>query len=126
MSFQAKIEVGRCLALTDAVWSLVTRIFTEYLSAERGSAGGQMLASLTADHLLPCLLRLTAHSTVFAQLPNDAGDGQGDQPSGLLGKFSNAVFHRLQSDRILFPTAVPAVSGENAAVNMYVEIIPTY
>uniref|UniRef100_A0A0R3SDM4 Nucleoporin NUP188-like protein n=2 Tax=Hymenolepis diminuta TaxID=6216 RepID=A0A0R3SDM4_HYMDI len=91
----AKVEPARCLALTELNWSLVTRIFTESLSGERETPVSQILITLSADLLLPCLLRLTAHSAAFA-----------DSSNGIVGRLSGDVFRCLRNDRILCPSAV--------------------
>uniref|UniRef100_A0A5K3FJE9 BEACH domain-containing protein n=1 Tax=Mesocestoides corti TaxID=53468 RepID=A0A5K3FJE9_MESCO len=113
-----KIEPVRCLVLTDVVWGLVTRVFTEYLSAERETPVGQLLAMLAADHLLPCLIRLTASSAAYALTPST----DGDQVAELFNKLSNSVFRRLLVDRILLPAAVPA----NAASSQLAQQVGTY
>ncbi|KAL5105586.1 hypothetical protein TcWFU_009681 [Taenia crassiceps] len=100
----ARIESSRCLAITELVWTLVTRIFTESLSGERETPLGDVLTTLSADCLLPCLLRLTAHSVTFV-LPSGT-------ECDLVHGFSNSVFRHLQADRILLPSAVPRSQGE--------------
>ncbi|VDM35191.1 unnamed protein product [Hydatigera taeniaeformis] len=94
----ARIEPARCLTITELLWTLVTRIFTESLSGERETPLGDLLATLSADRLLPCLIRLTAHSLTFV-LPSGT-------ECDLVHEFSSGVFRYLQDDRILFPSAV--------------------
>lgn len=108
--------MGRCLCLTDAAWSLVTNIFTDNLSVERCSPGGQLLISLAAEHLLPCLIRLTDHSSVYARASTTTLTTEANETDALLNKFSNAVFRRLQADRILFPTIVPSLLDRSQSV----------
>lgn len=76
-------------------WTLVTSIFAESLSGERETPIDQTLTTLSADHLLPCLLRLTAHSVTFT-----------DSDNGIVYRLSGGVFRYLQSDRILCPSVV--------------------
>uniref|UniRef100_A0A0R3TQB4 NopRA1 domain-containing protein n=1 Tax=Rodentolepis nana TaxID=102285 RepID=A0A0R3TQB4_RODNA len=80
--------------LTQLVWPLVTRIFTESLSGERETPVSQILTTLSADLLLPTLLRLTAHSAAFA-----------DSSNLILCRLTGDVFRCLQNDRILCPSA---------------------
>ena len=89
-----KIEPIRCLAITELLWGLLTRIFTESLSGERETPLGRKLTSMSADHLLFCLLRLTAHSAMCVS------------DSNLIHKLSNGVFRCLQEDRIICPSVV--------------------
>ncbi|KAM7542768.1 hypothetical protein Aperf_G00000000453 [Anoplocephala perfoliata] len=87
------IEPARCLALTELAWTLVTSVFTESLSGERETSIGQTLTTLPVDHLLPCLLRLTAHSVALV-----------DSDNGIVYQLSGSVFSYLQNDRILCPS----------------------
>ncbi|VDK36546.1 unnamed protein product [Taenia asiatica] len=99
----ARIEPARCLAITESIWTLVTRIFTESLSEERETPLGDLLTTLSADCLLPCLLRLTAHSVTLELSTGTECD--------LIHGFSNGVFRYLQADRILLPSAVLLSQG---------------
>ncbi|KAL5963770.1 hypothetical protein TSMEX_008502 [Taenia solium] len=99
-----RIEPARCLAITESIWTLVTRIFTESLSGERETPLGDLLTTLSADCLLPCLLRLTAHSVTLELSSGTECD--------LIHGFSNGVFRYLQADRILLPSAVLLSQGD--------------
>lgn len=62
------------------------------------------MTTLSADYLLPCLLRLTAHSVTFLLHSGTECD--------LVHAFSNSVFRYLQADRILLPSAVLRSQGD--------------
>ncbi|KAH9281050.1 hypothetical protein ECG_07401 [Echinococcus granulosus] len=98
-----RVEPARCLAIAELLWNLVTRIFTESLSGERENPLGDLLTTLSVDYLLPCLLRLTAHSVTA--LPSSA-------ECDLVYGASNGVFRCLKADRILFPSAVLQPQGD--------------
>lgn len=118
---QADIDAGRCLAVADSAWNLVTRIFTDYFSnvsknvanetylgkKGRTQSIGDGLASLTVEHLFPRLLRLTTHSTVYAHHQSEVKASASNPLTTLLMKYSSNIFSRLQTDHILFPAAVP-------------------
>ena len=65
---------------------------------------------LSADHLLLCLLRLTAHSAI--RVPD----------SDLIYRLSKSVFRHLQEDRIICPSVVLQPSEDRRQTNR----IPTY
>ncbi|BHF68966.1 hypothetical protein SprV_0301200700 [Sparganum proliferum] len=144
----AGIEPGRCLAVTDTMWTLVTGIFTELFSTEitggrqvrlqqwpapapprtPKSAFKEVLMSLTSGRLLPCLLRLTTHAIAYMQDADDsnslaAGDHPYHMPAHplviLRSKYSLSAFHRLYSDRILLPEAVPMASSNRSDLPKY-------
>uniref|UniRef100_A0A0X3NLM9 Uncharacterized protein n=1 Tax=Schistocephalus solidus TaxID=70667 RepID=A0A0X3NLM9_SCHSO len=144
----AGIEPGRCLAITDTMWNLVTGVFTEFFSTEitggrqdrfrqgpsphvqraPNSAFNEVLISLTCDRLLPCLLRLTTHAIAYLQDTDGsdnlaAGDHPGHMPmhplAVLRSKYSLSAFHRLYSDRIILPEAVHLASPNRPDLPKY-------